>query len=442
MRRAGILLHTTSLPPQGGPIESAVRFIDWLADSGCGLWQILPINPPSPEGSPYDSPSCTALDPRLADASVTPSPSECDAFAAAQPWVRDWALFDAVRRHLGVRGWWDFPAELQARDPDHIDAWADRLSREVNEAIRTQVIADTSWRTVRSHARKRGVRIIGDLPIFVARDGVDTWIHPSLFCLDEHGRPDPTTGVPPDAFSDSGQWWNNPHYRWPEHSKTGFSWWIERFRSAMNRHDTVRIDHFRGLCAAWAIPADARGDARTGAWVRAPGSALLRATQTAVPHLHAIAEDLGIITADVVALRQQCGWPGMKVLQFGFESDDSEHCPPFVGTDWVAYTGTHDNDTTNGWYAAADEATQERLRKRVGSASVTRPAEALMELAWESGATWAIAPLADAMNLGSEARMNVPGVKDGNWSWVAPQLPDPGKLLSLNERTLRSAKEV
>ena len=442
MRQAGILLHPTSLPTPGGLGVAARAWIDWLKATGCSLWAVLPLHPPSIEGNPYDSPSVSALDTRLIDPkSPLPSTLDVDCFAKDNPWLEDWALFEAVRCHLGVRGWFDFPQPLADREAWAIQDWTERLKAQIQAERQAQCQVVGQWAAIKDYAAAAGVRIVGDLPLFVCRDGVDTWVRPDLFCLNDDGRPDPTTGAPPDLFNDMGQWWNHPHYAWPAHLAEGFAWWCDRFRLAMERHHTVRIDHFRGLVAAWAIPASAGADARSGAWRATPGEALMRAVSGSVPDLSAIAEDLGDITPEVITLREKLKIRGMKVLQFAFDGPNSPHRPPFVGSHWVVYPGTHDNNTTRGWYDSANEQTKAQLDEHLGS-PCTDPARSLINLAWESRADWAIAPLQDLLGLDAIARMNTPGVKDGNWCWVAEALPPTDWMAALNRRTERHAEEV
>lgn len=384
------------------------------------------------------------MDTRLIDDDEPePTPQDIEAFANKSPWLDDWALFHAIRTHLSVRGWWDFPPELRRRDPEAIAHWTEKLADQIRAERRDQCRVSQQWSAIKTYAEEAGVKIIGDLPIFVCRDGADTWTHRHLFCFDASERPDPTTGAPPDDFSSTGQWWNNPHYDWPAHSKENFSWWIARVRLSMGRHHTIRIDHFRGLISAWAIPAEARGDARQGTWRDTPGHALTAALASAIPELDAIAEDLGDITEEVIQLRTSLSWPGMKILQFAFDSAESIYRPPYTTTDWVVYPGTHDNDTAHGWYQNAEPETRRRFEAHLGlSGSCPRPAQAMLEVAWASEAMWAIAPLQDILELDSTARMNTPGTKNGNWHWVCEALPHPQALKALNRRTSRATEEV
>lgn len=469
MRRSGVLLHPTSLPgpgPCGDLGEGALRFLDWLAEAGCTLWQTLPLNPPGGGFSPYGSPSSFAgathlisLDrlvaegllrvgelsdrphrphwvdvdalegwhaPRVALAArrlLAEDPGAVARFREHHPWALDWAMFAIIRGDLGVDGWWQFPHELRDRHPGALERFQDQHHDRIMEVIATQLLFERQWSAVRRAARVRNIEIVGDLPIFVAGDGCDTWVDRGLFRWSDGWRPDPVSGAPPDQFSAVGQRWGNPLYNWPAHEASDFGWWIARFRAVFSRVDHVRVDHFRGFAAAWEIPAGA-ADARSGRWGKSPGSALFAAVRKALGKLPIIAEDLGVITPDVEALRREVGAPGMKVLQFAFGgTSDHEYLPHnFQGSSWVAYTGTHDNDTAVGWYHSAPEKVQHRYRVYCGRDG-SEPGWDLIRLAWQSTAEWAITPMQDVLNLGGEARMNTPGVAKGNWGWRTTELP-------------------
>jgi len=472
MRRAGVLLHPTSLPGPGpcGTLGAEARaWLDWLVSAKCSIWQILPLHPPGRDGSPYDSPSVFALDTRLIDipdlvrdgvlprSALVGQPrstaridaagladwhqpqvaqaalvllrddsAAVDAFEQAHPWARDWARFRALVDHHKGQGWWDLPAPYQTRHEGALRA-ADRAhERAIQREIAAQLIVHRQWQALRHAAHTRGIQVLGDLPIFVARDGADTWVHRSLFELDGSGHPDPVTGAPPDDFSALGQVWNNPHYRWEAHRADGFSWWVERFRVAMARHSIIRVDHFRGFIAAWAVPKS--GDARDGTWAPAPGAELLQAAVDAVPGLSAVAEDLGHITDEVHHLRRSLGWPGMKVLQFAFDGkEDNEYLPPWRTTDWLAAPATHDNDTTVGWYETASDEVRLQVSAWAGQTHpCPDPSGSLIRAAWSSAAQWAVTPLQDLMRLGSWARMNTPGQRTGCWDWRAQALSATG----------------
>ncbi len=458
-RHAGVLLHPSSLPGPGpigelGPY--AFAFIDWLAESGLDRWQVLPLHPVGAGESPYASPSGFAGDARLvsveeliregllepttlpwggeagdpelvrawklplvraAGARVAEDPA-CVAWAATQDWLDEWTLYAALaERHGG--GWPDWPsADRSPTSP---------LRVELAEAMRcetgVQFLFDRHWQAVRARARAQGIAIVGDLPLYVSGDGCDVWANRRLFRFDENGDADPVAGVPPDYFSPTGQRWGNPTYDWKVHAAEGFDWWVRRLRRELDLVDIVRIDHFRGLVASWVIPGG-ETDARKGRWEPGPGRALFDALAAGLGRLPLIAEDLGEITPDVTELRTALGLPGMKVLQFAF-GDGADH--PFLphnfeNPGFVAYTGTHDNDTTAGWYLRTDEATRHRFRRYTGRDG-SDVGWAMLREAWASIAHTAIAPIQDVIGAGTNARMNTPGVPEGNWLWRLRDLP-------------------
>ncbi len=465
-RHGGVLLHPSSLPGPGpvgeiGPY--AFAFIDWLAHAGMDTWQVLPLHPVGPGQSPYASPSAFAADPRLislealiADGWLDPAPlpfgservdpeaierwklpllrdaarraapsAECRAWAAAEgDWLAEWSSYAALAAHHGD-GWWRWPAG----HGDRVELGRARaaLADEVAIAEGLQYLFHLQWARVRAHARERGVRLVGDIPIFVSGDGCDTWAHRRLFRLRPDGRPDPVAGVPPDYFAPGGQRWGNPTYAWPEHAATGYAWWRARLRRELALVDVVRLDHFRGFLANWAIPAD-QDDARAGAWEAGPGRPLFDALRDDLGDLPLIAEDLGDVTPDVAELRDALGLPGMKVLQFAFGGREEEwgrhpFLPHNFGHDrWVVYSGTHDNDTAVGWYASTDPVVRHRARTYCGRDG-SDPAWMLLREAWASVAGTAIAPMQDVLRAGPEARLNTPGEADGNWGWRLLDLP-------------------
>jgi 4-alpha-glucanotransferase len=386
-RSAGILLHPTSLP--SGSLSDARGFVDWLAAAGQSWWQVLPLGPPDQTGSPYASASAFAASPALlAEPQAPVSEDELEGFVARQAfWAGDWATFGG--------------------------------------SLADQVRFAREWSALRSYARERGIAIIGDLPIYVAPGSADHLAHPELF---QKGA---VAGVPPDAFSASGQLWGNPLYDWPTLRATGFRWWIERVRRALELVDLVRIDHFRGLVAYWSVP-EGRTTARAGRWRRAPGRELLEAVRAELGSLPLVAEDLGVITPPVERLRDELGLPGMAVLQFAFDGNPrNPHRPEHHREHQLVYTGTHDNDTAVGWY---------RSRPAPGL-DPDEPNWSLLELAYASRAAIAIAPAQDVLGLGSEARMNTPGRGEGNWGWRlrAGELTDAlaARLRSLAEASGR-----
>jgi len=487
-RGSGILLHPTSLPgPYGigdlGP--AAFAFADFLAAAGQRWWQMLPITPAGAGHSPYSGTSTRAGSPVLispdrlvdeglltkAEAAACHLPAsnraDFDGAEAAKlhalrqafqrfeankggaklkasfdtflhserEWLDDFALYEAIQADCGGRSWTDWPdPALSRREPAALKKASKRLAPDVRFQQFTQFIFDCQWRALRERLAADGICLIGDLPIFVSADSVDVWTRPDLFRVDERGKATHVAGVPPDYFNEEGQRWGNPLYRWGAHLKENFAWWTARLRGVQERFDLIRLDHFRGFEACFSIPADAptAADPRCE-WEKAPGFELLTAMRDGLGgRLPLIAEDLGVITGEVERLRDTFELPGMRVLQFAFGNNPlaDVYLPFSYIPRCVAYTGTHDNDTTLGWLTAppgaTTQSTAELLAERAfvrrflgldASAPPTRAVLGLLRDAWQSVAETAIAPLQDWMTLGSEARMNVPGVAKGNWGW-------------------------
>ncbi|MFL5339874.1 MAG: 4-alpha-glucanotransferase [Gemmataceae bacterium] len=484
-RSAGVLLHPTSLPgPFGvgdlGP--SAHAWVQRLGAAGIGWWQVLPLGPTGYGDSPYQSPSSFAGNPNLISPELLvddglldrknladfelpegPVPFEevisarralvkraCDNFrhdttglhddfaafgAREAEWLDDFALFMAIKdAHDGV-AWWDWPEPLAFRRPSALIEARTKLRDEIDRHRFAQFLFFRQWADLRDAARQNGIGLIGDLPIFVARDSVDVWTLPELFQLDERRRPLFVAGVPPDYFAATGQLWGNPLYAWEALRATNYAWWIARMRAALRLVDRVRLDHFRGVEAYWAVPA---GDdtAKNGAWQAGPRDDLLVALRDALRGLPIFAEDLGFITPEVDALRERFGLPGIRLLQFAFGGAVEERFLPHRFTrNLVAYTGTHDNDTTLGWYEHLT-ADQRRQFYRYAPEASNDPVRALLRLTWASVADFAIVPLQDVLGLGSEARMNRPGIASGNWRWRATaEHVAEGRLAWLAEMT-------
>src|SRR4051794_33660885 len=394
-RSAGVQLHPTSLP--GGRLgPEAYAFVDWLQEAGQSWWQMLPVTPPDRYGSPYKSPSAFAAWPGLlAEPEAEVAPEEVDDFRERHAeWIGGWESFAG-------RG-----------------------------AVADQVRFEREWSALRAYAADRGVRLIGDVPIYVAPRGADHKAHPELF-LD-----DVVAGVPPDAYSKTGQLWGNPIYDWPALRRRGYRWWTARLRRTMELFDVARVDHFRGFVAYWAVPRGAR-DARAGRWSRGPGDAVFRAMSAELGTLPLIAEDLGVITPAVTRLRRELGLPGMVVLQWAFDPDDP-HGPHRLENherQSIAYSGTHDTDTLMGWWATIGE--PQRAAAREAMPEDDEPHWGLMRLLFSSPAVVAMTQLQDILGLGSEARMNVPGTKGGSWRWRL----EPGQLTAEHARRLRAATE-
>ena len=488
-RSSGILLHPTSLPgPYGigdlGP--AAAEWVDMLSASGTSMWQLLPLGPTGYGDSPYQCFSSFAGNPYLISpqllvndgllssddlgalpqfdddevdyGAVIPAKvglldraherlpgsgleAELEAFRDDQAaWIEDFALFMALKDVHGSRPWWTWEPELRDRDKAIIELVGRRLGTLIDRHIFRQFLFKRQWQDLRTRAAERDVRIIGDLPIFVAEDSADVWANRDLFFLNEDGRPTVVAGVPPDYFSETGQLWGNPLYRWDEHAATGYRWWISRMRAVLELVNVVRLDHFRGFAGYWEVPASEE-TAQNGRWVQGPGAAFLEAMAGEFDELRIVAEDLGEITPDVIELRDRFELPGMKILQFAFDSgEENDFLPHRFPEHCVAYTGTHDNDTTRGWFESANEQDKAFALSYLG-VDGSDYAWDLIEAAWQSRAAWAIAPLQDLLNLGSEARMNFPSVPAGNWRWRMPPGAFTGelqeRLRSLNERTAR-----
>lgn len=466
-RSAGILLHPSSLPGSFGIGDfgpEAFKWVDTLAAMKQTWWQILPLGPTGAGDSPYQSFSAFAgninlLSPELLlrDGLIEHSVIESVGFshdrieyqhvaayklfvlreawggfrAGKGPaglklefekyitdqahWLPDFVLFTAIRAALGGAALADWPTEVALREPSALAALEKELASEIGMHQFGQFLFDRQWSAVRQYANERGIQILGDAPIFIAPDSADVWANPDRFLLDADRNPTAVAGVPPDYFSPTGQHWGNPLYNWDRMRKDGYSWWVNRIRRLLEQCDAVRLDHFRGFAAAWHIPAGEK-DATNGRWVPGPGADLFDTLIQKLGPLPVVAEDLGLITEDVHELRLRAGLPGMRVLQFALSGPENPYWPHNYDPLTVAYTGTHDNDTTNGWYAGLSDVNRWVLAEYLGR-PVQSPAWDLIRVAWASVAVVAITPLQDLLELGSEARMNIPGKPDGNWQW-------------------------
>jgi 4-alpha-glucanotransferase len=464
--------------------RDAYAFVDLLRKCGVSVWQTLPITPPHGDGSPYQCMSAHAGNPMLINLEwlvdkgwlppLAPPPAGeapdayrraalRQAFHAFQQdpdpklkrdyakfikahafWLQDYALYAALRGEFGHSAWTDWPIHLRDRQPAALDAARMRLADAIAGVEFEQYVFFRQWRELRAYAKKRGVILFGDMPIFVAGDSADVWARRDYFDLDENGQPRIVAGVPPDYFSAVGQRWGNPHYLWERMEADGFQWWIARMRSQLELYDWVRIDHFRGFEAYWEIPASEE-TAIKGRWVKAPGQALLQTLYDTFPGdgLPLVAEDLGVITDEVEALRDQFALPGMVILQFAFDSGpDNAYLPRNHKENSVVYTGTHDNDVTLSWHASLSEAERQTVRELLGDAKTPMPL-ALVKAAMESPARLAILPLQDILELGAEARMNLPGtMSDSNWHWrFGWEQVDEDKLRRL-ARLIRASRRM
>ena len=477
-RSSGVLLHVSSLPSHGsigdlGP--AAHEFVAFLAAAKQHIWQVLPLSPTGYGNSPYAASSAFAGNPSLIsleilrdwgwigneriEAELTGLLSESvdfstvdgrklsllyeaagnfldrgasDAKVAEQweqfkeycrteaSWLTDYALYAELRRQFNTGAWTEWPEPVRRRRPNALAQVAARHGRALAQEQALQFAFSLQWNALREAAAAQGIRIFGDVAIFVNMDSADVWVHPEFFELNEDLKPISVAGVPPDYFSPTGQRWGNPLYRWNELAAAGFGWWIDRMRRAMQIYDIVRLDHFRGFEAYWSIPAEEE-TAVKGEWIKAPGLALFRALEAALGRLPLVAEDLGVITPEVNELRRELGAPGMRVLQFGFDSRGAHiHLPHRYVPAMAVYTGTHDNNTTQGWWDAASEADHEAVEAYVGPVN-GRPVWPLIRASQASVAQIAVVPAQDLLELGAATRMNTPAVAAGNWSWRAPQ---------------------
>lgn len=420
-RCAGLLLHPTSLP--SGTLEDAGRWLDFLQAAGVSIWQMLPLGLPLTGLSPYQCASAFAVNPALFPATSRVDMRRFSPWHRSQAhWLDDYARFIVIKAQRQGAPWTDWPLALRDRDPATLAAFDRAHGDALREVMHAQFRAAVFWRELRAEAAQRGVKLFGDMPIFVAHDSADVWAKRDLFLLDADGQPSVVAGVPPDYFSETGQRWGNPHYNWAAMQADNFAWWRARLAAHFEWFDWVRIDHFRGLAAAWTVPAN-EPTAIHGQWVPSPGAELLQAVADEMGELPLVAEDLGVITPDVTALRHQFGLPGMAVLQFAFDAHaDNPHKPENVMLDTVYYTGTHDNDTALGWLRALPHSARQHVCWQLGlgdaeTVSDEQIADAMISIVLHSRAALAMLPLQDVLHLGSAARMNTPGTENGNWTW-------------------------
>ena len=471
MRKSGVLMHITSLPSRGGVGtlgRAAYDFVDFVKSAGMNIWQMLPVGPTGFAESPYQSASTYAGNPLMIDfdlmtadgllpeGAYVPLPHkaqvdfeavkrqngemlhlaydhcrsgilpELGAFEAAHAWVRPFALFCALKDHFGGVSWMEWPDQaIRRRQPEAVESYSAMLADEIEYYIFGQYVFFSQWNRLHDYARAAGVELMGDMPIYVAEDSSDVWLNPDMFELDEDVKPIRVAGVPPDYFQRDGQRWGNPLYAWKRHAETNYAWWIARLRALGDMFDILRIDHFIGFANYYAIPA-AEPTARNGKYELGPGRKLFSRVKKALPELNIVAEDLGVVSARVKKLLAYCGYPGMKVLQFAFDSDDSNlDLPEHHVQNCIVYTGTHDNNTTLGWWKSATEQVRAFARSKLGMADYDNDiVSALLSAAWGSVADTAIAPMQDLLNLGGEARMNFPGTVGGtNWLWRMQEMP-------------------
>ncbi len=475
-RRAGVLLHVSSLPGEHGIGDlgpEAYRFVDRMRNAGLGIWQLLPLGPTAQGNSPYSSYSAFAGNPLLisldrlladglldeGDLAVEPTfdvkavdydrlnewkprllrkaserfylrddGNEQQAFhhfcEAERWWLHDFAFFMALAKHYGTADWSTWDPGVIARDAQTLEQWSQKLASAIKHEEFIQFSFFKQWHALKQYANSHGIQILGDLPIFVAYESADVWATQSNFYLNQSGKRTVVAGVPPDYFSATGQLWGNPLYRWDEAERQGYQWWVQRLKHSLSMYDSVRIDHFRGFEAYWEVPGDAE-TAIGGRWVKGPGDGLFRAAQRQQVPMNIVAEDLGMISDEVHALRDSLAFPGMRVFQFGYDDHEGAyHRPENYPVHSVAYTGTHDNDTIMGWYQARLVRVQANhtpiehdfLLSWLGT-DRSDVHWHLIQLVLQSKANTAILPLQDILGLGSDSRMNIPGLPEGNWRW-------------------------
>ncbi len=444
-RRAGVLLHPTSLP--SGTLDDSDSWLDFMQASGLSVWQVLPLGVPQEDLSPYQCLSAFATNPKLLS-HIPPCQPDDSGFAdfctQEGDWLDDYALFVTIKEQQQGKAWYDWPQKYKQRDPDTLQRFRQQHQGVLQEICWQQYQLHQYWQELRTRAEARNIHLFGDMPIFVAHDSADVWACPQRFLLNDEGQPTWVTGVPPDYFSETGQRWGNPHYNWDYHLQEGFRWWLARLQHHFRWFDLVRIDHFRGLQAVWMIPAD-EDTAIHGHWQEVPGDALLAELQADMDPLPLVAEDLGIITAEVKALKKKYGLPGMAVLQFAFDAfEDNPHKPVNISPKCAAYTGTHDNDTTLGWYQTLDAQTRQRVNDMLHIQDDDDPVDAMIETLFHTRASLAVVPMQDFLKLGSKARMNIPGVAEGNWRWrMHPQaISTPGLPERILEQVSNSKRKV
>jgi 4-alpha-glucanotransferase len=452
-RRAGVLLHPTSLPGPGatGTLGAAAwAFVDWLAAGGFSVWQTLPLGPVDSHGSPYCQRSAYAGDLRLLDAphaaslrqmprgldvaalgesretlyrsfAANASAEQSRAFARFVRRERRWLLphgvFELCSARFDGLPWWAWPDEFRERRSPVLLEFLAEDREHFRAVLFEQYLFELQWSALKRYANERGVAMFGDLPFYMDLNSVEVWWDRRVFALDSAGRPLGVAGVPPDYFNADGQLWGNPLYDWDALAASHFDWWLDRLRGQLHRFDLLRIDHFRALESYWEVRAGA-ATAREGQWRKAPGAELLTALRASLGEIPLVVEDLGMITDEVRELRDRFELPGMVVLQFAFDGKpDNPHLPANHRTNSVVYTGTHDNDTTLGWYASLDEAARGRVQRALGGDGRAPMPDSLIDAAYESRARLAMIPLQDLLGLGDTGRMNSPGTVYGNWSW-------------------------
>lgn len=494
MRQSGILLHLTSLPSPGGIGtlgKEAYEFVDFLVEAGMNIWQVLPISPTGFGDSPYQSVSTFAGNPLLIDLPTLMEEGlmpeaplqefgeqpdsvnygelvqgktqllkqafeysreklgkELNAFRRKQPWVKDYALFSAIKEHFNLISWMEWPDEdIRMRKRAALKRYGDMLKDEVDYYTFIQYLFFKQWYQLKTYANQKGIKLFGDMPIYTAEDSADVWTNPKVFQLDAQHRPVRVAGVPPDYFSRDGQRWGNPLYDWKYLKETGYEWWLTRLKAMGEIYDMVRVDHFIGFANYYSIPAKEK-TARNGVWRLGPGKAFFRVVKKELPHLQIVAEDLGAVNDRVISLLDFCGYPGMKVLSFAFSGNPADpHLPQNYTENCVVYTGTHDNSTVLGWLAGASDKDKHIAYKILGITEKDSFAQAMVRTALLSRADTCVLPMQDILELPDTARMNIPSTIGGlNWRWrMLKGQADAklaGRLKSLNILAGRGLNDV
>ena len=485
-RASGVLLHPTSLPgPDGiGDLGPEIfRFLDFLSESKCHLWQVLPLGPTGYGDSPYQCFSAFAGNPFMVSPALLLEndlltrtdlvdrpefPAHTVDFGPVitwkltlldrafehftsgsftklnktylefcsqnRDWLDDFSLFMAIKESQGGVSWDNWPEGLRKRNPKDLAAFIKGDQKTIEKHKFRQFLFFEQWMKVKEYANSKEIRIIGDIPIFVAYDSADAWSHPELFFLDDAGKPTVVAGVPPDYFSPTGQLWGNPLYRWDAHKQDNYTWWKKRFEAVLKVVDIIRLDHFRGFAGYWEVPFG-NPTAEIGRWVRGPGKPFFKVIQDAFPELPIIAEDLGVLTPDVIDLREAFNLPGMKIFQFAFSGEpDDPFLPHNYPQNCIAYTGTHDNDTALGWYRNSSTDNERDFCRRYLARSGDDISWDMIRAIWGSVAVFCLCPMQDLLSLDSSARMNYPGRPSGNWGWrLLPNQLTPDLIARLQE---------
>jgi len=442
-RFAGVLLHPTSLP--SGKLNADVfKWLDFMSEAGLSVWQVLPLGVPQENLSPYQCYSAFAMNPALlASSEYAEQDVDSENFKRwldqEKYWIHDYALFMSLKQTFNNQSWVDWPDEYRLHNAEALTSYKRDNEPQITSICWQQYCLYQRWNEIREYAHSLNILLFGDMPIFIAHDSADTWMKPDSFLLDDNSQPTAVAGVPPDYFSETGQRWGNPHYDWDHMRDDGFTWWMNRLHNHFSCFDLLRIDHFRGLEAVWVIPSDSE-TAINGEWKKVPGDELLAHLKQEMGEIAIVAEDLGVITPEVNELRLKYKLPGMSVLQFSFdEFSDNPHKPENITYDRIVYTGTHDNDTTRGWFNEQTPDTQNYIMQSLNIDDTELVTDSVIDAALNSAGQLAIIPLQDLLDLGSEARMNIPGISENNWTWQFKWEQIPADLAQRTRQRMKNA---